>query len=174
MVGDMRDETTPFMVRRDLFRDGDSAENGWAMMPFSVAWDLPSAYRGGFYGFATGSIPVGYLESEPQGVGLCAVCDDGSTVALRIRIRVWDHRRKAQFPTDSGKWVGSGYLHVDGGVESFECVFSADSESLRRDVEQEVAIVRRGIAAGKIPNVAELLDESPEKRARSNIHSDDD
>jgi len=122
-------------------------------MKFSVAWDLPLAYRGGSYRFATGAIPDGYLDSETPGVRFQAECDDGSTVDMNVLIRGWDFGSRTRYPDNPEKWIGGGYLVIKGVSKSFECTFSADADSLRRDIDALVVRIRASANAGKSSDV---------------------
>jgi hypothetical protein len=114
-----------------------------AMTPFSVAWDLFSAYGGGKYEFATGVIPVAELGHNSH-VHFRGVRDDGSSVELGVSLRVWYRRDRILHPENPERWIGSGYLTVVGEEGSPECTFSADTVALRAEVDAEVAKVRAG------------------------------
>jgi hypothetical protein len=112
-----------------------------AMTPFSVAWDPFSAYAGGKYEFATGVIPLAEL-GHNSNVRFRGVRNDGSSVDLGVSLRAWHRRDRIFHPENPERWIGSGYLTVEGEAGSHECTFSADTAALRGEVDAEVAKVR--------------------------------
>ena len=149
MAGDDSSAEVPFSVGWGLFGEGDPDEGGDELIPFSVAWDLLSAYRGGSYKFATGAIPTKYLGAG--WVRFRGTCDNGSVVDAGLTMRAWDYGLQLRYPDNPEKWTGGGYLDIKGVAESFECRFGVDVDSLRRDVDRSVSKVREWIAQQSRP-----------------------